>query len=91
VRLELLIGRPVVATNGRTIGRVEEMRAETRGEDVVVSGVLIGPQALLERLSMPVRELFGRRTGYVARPDQIDLGDPHHPRLRVQVEELEKL
>jgi sporulation protein YlmC with PRC-barrel domain len=91
MRLELLVGRRVVGTNGRIVGRVEELRFEERERSAVVTGVCVGPQALLERLSAPVMELWGRKRGYLSRLDQIDLTDPQKPRLRVPVSELEPL
>jgi hypothetical protein len=91
VRVELLVGRRVVGTNGKAVGRIEELRAEERDHDAVVTAVCIGPDALLERLSLPVTRLFGSGGGYVARIDQIDLSDPHRPTLRVPVAELEPL
>jgi len=91
MRLEMLLGRPVVATNGRKIGRIEEVRAEVRGGSAVVGALCIGPHALLERLSAPVTSRWGRRTGHVARIDQIDLSDPLRPRLLVPVAQLDRL
>ena len=91
IRLEMLLGRRVLAGNGRSIGRIEEVRAAPRGQGAVVTEVCIGPAALLERLSTHVTSLFGRRRGYVAAPDQLDLSDPLHPRLRVSVEALSRL
>jgi sporulation protein YlmC with PRC-barrel domain len=87
LRVEMLLGRPVIAANGHSVGRVEDIRAEVRGQGAVVTEVLIGPAAALERLSAHVTQLFGKRKGYVARPEQLDLSDPQHPRLRVSVEE----
>jgi hypothetical protein len=91
MHLELLIGRQVLAMNGRSIGRIEELRAEDRGHGPAVSVVCIGPAALLERLSAPVALLIGRRQGYLARVNQIDFSDPKRPRLRVSVSELDRL
>lgn len=91
LRVEMLLGRHVVAANGRVVGRIEEIRAEPRGTGAVVTAFLIGPEAALERLSVPVLRLFGRGGGYLARPEQLDLTDPDHPRLRVAVDALEPL
>jgi hypothetical protein len=91
LRLEMLLGRRVLAANGHPVGRIEEVRAEARGTGAVVTGFLIGPEAMLERLSTPVLRLFGRGGGYVARPEQLDLADPLRPRLRVAVDALEPL
>ena len=91
MRAELLVGRRVLAPDGKSAGRIQELRAGERGRDAVVTAVCIGPDALLERLSLPVARLFGRGGGYVARMDQIDLSDPLRPRLLVPVSDLETL
>jgi hypothetical protein len=92
LRLERLLGRPVLAVNRQRIGRLEEVRAEKRGSGCVVTEYVIGVAGLLERLGLGIKLLFGRRrTGYVAAWDQIDLTDPDHPRLTCPVEELRTL
>jgi hypothetical protein len=91
LRVEMLLGRHVTAANGRVIGRIEEIRAEARGTGAVVTAFLIGPEAVFERLSIPVLRLFGRGGGYLARPEQLDLADPDHPKLAVAVDALETL
>jgi hypothetical protein len=70
------------------IGRLEEVRAEQRGADYEVREYLLGPGALLERLSLAGR-VFGRaRRTLVARWDQLDVSDPQHPRLTCAVDDL---
>jgi hypothetical protein len=92
VRLDRLLGLPVVARNGRPAGRVEEFRAEMRGKGCVVTGFVIGAAGLLERLGIGVRLLTGHAPGgYIARWDQIDLTDPQTPRLTCPLEELERI
>jgi hypothetical protein len=89
LRIEHLLSRPVLAVNGKRIGRLEEVRVETRGNVCVVTEYVIGVAGLLERLGLGVRLLFGfRRLGYVAAWNQLDLSDPLHPRLTCPVEEL---
>jgi hypothetical protein len=97
IRVEELLSRRVRALNGRVIGRIEEMLAEPRGKDVVVLQYLLGPAALLERLSMHVsrlpvlRWLAGKPAHrYIVRWQQMDLSDAERPRLRCSVEELER-
>jgi hypothetical protein len=93
VRLDHLLGRQVMGTNNRPVGRIEEFRAETRGARYVVSEYAIGVGGLMERLGVGVRALFGGRGGggYLARWDQIDISDPDHPRLTCPVADLRKL
>ncbi len=97
IRVESLLSRRVRALNGQVIGRIEEMRAEHRGRETVVIEYLLGPAALLERLSvrlssMPLLRLVtGKRARrYRVRWEQMDLSDAKRPRLRCSVRELEQ-
>jgi sporulation protein YlmC with PRC-barrel domain len=95
LRLELLLGRRILDRAGKPIGRIEEICAEPQGDDTVVTEVLVGESALLERLA--VRQTLGlvglawRRGGYRVRWDQLDLADPARPRLCCEVGELQPL
>lgn len=89
VRLDLLVGREVLAGNNRRVGRLEEFRAEVRDGTCVVTEMVIGVAGLLERMGVAIRMILGKTgTGYVARWDQIDLRDPVHPRLTCSVSDL---
>lgn len=89
VRLDGLLGREVLAGNNRTIGRLEEFRAEVRGGVCEITEVVIGAAGLYERLGLGVKMLFGKGGGgRVARWDQIDLSDPDRPRLTCPLDEL---
>ena len=93
LRVEEIVGASVHDSDGRVVGRIEELRAEREGEHWVVTAYDIGPAALFERLA--VRHLgvtwSGRPAGYRARWDQIDLTDSQAPRLTCAVSELERL
>jgi len=89
VHLEDLLGRRVLAEDGRPVGRIEEIRAERRGDDYELTQYLLGPGALVERLSIVGRLLRRNPRMYVARWDQIDVTAPDRPRLTCPVEELE--
>lgn len=91
-RLDRLIGREVLAANNRRIGRLEEFRAERRGETWVVTEYVIGGAAVLERLGLGVRRVLGiaPAAGYIARWDQIDLTTPERPRLTCLVSDLRR-
>jgi len=92
LRLDRLLGRRVLAANNRSVGRLEEFRTEQHGTGFVVTEYVIGAAGLLERLGLGVKLLFGRkRTGYVARWDQLDISDPGRPRLTCRAEELRRL
>lgn len=91
-RLERLLGRRVLAGNNQAVGRLEEFRAEKRGSGYVITHYVIGRAGLFERLDVGVRLLVGAHIGgYLARWDQVDIGDPDHPRLTCAVGELEEL
>jgi hypothetical protein len=96
IHLELSIGRPVFALNGRQLGRLEEVRAElnNRGQ-CYVSEFLVGSYGALERLAAwkmgrsLLRVFRARKSeGHRIRWDQIDFSDPRRPKLKVEVEEL---
>jgi len=92
VRLDRLLGRQVLARNNQAMGRLQEFRAEKRGNGCVVVGYAIGVAGLIERMGLGVKLLFGvRGGGYVARWDQLDLSDPERPRLTCEIDELQKL
>ena len=92
LRLDRLLGRRVLSGNNRSVGRLEEFRAEMRGRDCVITAYVIGVAGLFERLGVGAKLLIGRRGGgYLARWDQLDISDPDHPRLTCPVEELETL
>jgi sporulation protein YlmC with PRC-barrel domain len=88
IRLEDLLGQKVVDAHGARVGRIEEVRAERRGDVHEVTEYLLGPGALIERMAITAR-LFRRtpRT-YVVRWDQLDVANPHRPALTCDVSEL---
>src|ERR1044071_385327 len=90
IRLDRLIGRMVTGPNGERIGRLEEGRAEHEGGDFVITSYVLGRAGLLERLDLGLRLISGarRRSGYIARWDQIDISDAIHPRLTCPVKDL---
>lgn len=96
VHVERLLGRRVRDFNGVVIGRLEELRCETVGGETVVVEVHVGPAALGERLGgflfqLPfLRYLPFERWEYRVPWQQVDLGDPEHPRLRCRREELQR-
>lgn len=98
VHLEHLLGRHVFDSEGKSVGRVEEVIAEQEGDEWVVREYLVGRNALLHRLS--VRDLgrallgfFGAKenAGYRVPWDKLDLTDPQKPRLNCATHALEPL
>jgi hypothetical protein len=92
VYLDELLGRVVVAGNNRPIGRLEEFHAEQRGDYFHITTFVIGSAGLMERLNVGVKALFGKAgSAKIARPHQIDISDPKHPRLTCSIDELQDL
>ncbi|BAY10656.1 hypothetical protein [Calothrix sp. NIES-2098] len=99
IHLELLLGKQVLDSNGKAIGRIEEVRAEKQGEEWLVQEYLIGYAAILERLSawtigLGILHLLGARKiygGHKVPWDKLDLSNPDKPRLRCSLEELKSL
>jgi len=98
IYLERLLSTRVVDTNGQSVGRIEEVRAEKQGDAVYVQEYLLGPYALLARLSVwltrlpPMRWVYDHGSGGYRVPwDQLDLTDPERPRLRCTKQILQKL
>ena len=92
---ELLLGKKVLALDGQSIGRLEEIWTQSNRGHFFVSEFLVGSYAVLERLAAwsigrSVLRLFGakRDQGYRIRWDQLDLSDPQRPRLLCAVDEL---
>lgn len=51
IYLELLLGKQVLDSAGKPVGRIEEVTAEKEGGEWVIQEYLIGFPAVLERLS----------------------------------------
>ncbi|HJP57833.1 MAG TPA: hypothetical protein VJ847_12500 [Gemmatimonadales bacterium] len=82
VHLELLLGRLVRDSDGRPVGRIEEIEAERVDLLCLVKEFHLGPHALGERLAVPVLHAFGRARKPLRVPwDLLDFSDPAHPRL----------
>jgi hypothetical protein len=99
VRVQDLLGRKVVDAEGKSAGRIEELRARVRDGRCEVDRFDLGREGLLERLSvggvsLELITLLGGRRGASAGGhhvpwEQMDLRDPVHPRLRCRVGDLE--
>jgi len=96
IHLELLLSTSVIDPNGQSVGRIEEVRVERLGDEWIVQEYLIGPAAILERLSahtigLKILHLLGARkiySGYRVPWDKLDLTDPLKPRLLCNLHEL---
>jgi len=91
VHFELLLGRKVLDSEGRKVGRILAVRAEPEGKDCVVREYLLGTAALLTRLGLSASRLVGlpiHRKPLCVPWDRMDLSDPAKPRLTCRMEEL---
>ena len=96
INVELIIGMQVRDVDGEKVGRIEEIKVERDDKSCVLESYLIGSSALIERMSAwtlvrPIaRALHGRRfySLYQVPWQDMDLSDPHHPRLRITKRDL---
>jgi len=98
IHLELVLGKRVYALNGRTVGRIEEARAEMQDGSAFVNEFLIGTYSFFERFSAweigrAILGVFGSsiKSGYRVRWDQIDFSNLQHPSLTCEVSDLSPL
>jgi sporulation protein YlmC with PRC-barrel domain len=99
INLELLIGKRVFGLNGKSIGHLEEVRAELLKGECLVTEYLVGAYAVMERLAAlsigrALLKLLGatkKHEGYKVPWDKLDLSDPKRPRLLCGVDELKTL
>jgi sporulation protein YlmC with PRC-barrel domain len=52
MRLSELLRRKVYTESGRKLGHVHDVRAQLRGERLVITGVIVGRHALLEHFGI---------------------------------------
>jgi hypothetical protein len=96
INIEQLLGTNVCDVDGNDVGRIEEFRAERDGKSCLVDSYLIGASALIQRLSAwtlvrPIERFLNARkiyTIYRVPWQDMDLSDPHHPRLRIRKRDL---
>ena len=96
LRLERLLNRRVYALDGRSIGRLEEVRVEPRKDALYIVEYRVGTYALLERLAgspigrsiLRTLRLARRGGGYRVPWNKLDLSNEEQPRLRCDVRDL---
>jgi hypothetical protein len=89
VRLERLLGTLLVDAHGYPVGRIEDVEAESVGDDYLVTQVIVGAHGRLARLLGLAHQLPTLRALGLGRRPRIrrvpwiwlDLSDPAHPRL----------
>jgi len=81
IRLEELVGSLVRDRDGNEIGRVVDMRGEQRDSDVVIVEYFLSAGALMTRVGMSVRTLFGLQSKQPMRIpwNELDLSEPDNP------------
>jgi sporulation protein YlmC with PRC-barrel domain len=93
---ERLLGRRVRDVDGRSVGRIEELRLGVVNGETVIVEFHLGPEGLVERLGgaaleLPfLRALAPARRGYHVPWTLIDLSDVDAPRLRCRARELRR-
>jgi hypothetical protein len=84
----------VIAKNGHSIGRLEEIEAEfSQNGSLTVQGYRIGKYALLDRiagwsLGRALLNMTGVRSEYRFSYDKLDISDPLQPRLTCKLEDI---
>jgi sporulation protein YlmC with PRC-barrel domain len=97
VHVEQLVGRRVLDTRGRPVGRLHEVRAERVEGDWIVTDYVLGVGGLIERLAAGalVASVLGawapRPKRHVIPWDALDLSEPERPRLTRPLTELRRL
>lgn len=75
LRYHELVGKRIVATNGKTVGRLVDLVAEERDGTLRVTELQAGPVAIIYRFGFhwrPLSRLVTRRTFPIAWVDRID-------------------
>ena len=91
IRLELLVGRKLVDSNGRRVGRIKEFIADRGASECFLEAVLVAPRRIVDVLWLIVSALGKHHDPEYTRIEWrlIDVSDPRHPRLRCSREEAE--
>jgi len=98
IALERYVGKTVLDADGRSLGRLHEVRARAEGGELLVLDYLVGGAGLLERFSLTdlgreIAFLFGveRPEGYVVPWDCMEFPGDGRPRCTRRAAELERL
>lgn len=86
VHLEKVCARKIHDLDGRLAGRLEEVHADWRGGQCVVTHYTVAPRGtyLLRQMG------FIQVPAYVVPWDQMDFSDPAKPKLRCRIGELSR-
>ncbi|MEO8193033.1 MAG: hypothetical protein ABI681_04225 [Gemmatimonadales bacterium] len=98
VRLLEVLGRKVVDSSGKHIGRLEEIEVERGDDSCAIKSYIVEHRGLLDRTSSwavptSIRLLLAKRrtsAPYRVRWEQMDMSDPRHPKALLPSDELER-
>jgi hypothetical protein len=89
--LDRWLGQRVRDPNGRSAGRIEEVRVKREGGGWIVDAYVLGAAGLWERLHLGARLILGiKRRGAVARWDQIEMDATGRLQLTCDPEQLQR-
>ena len=96
VRVEEILGRRVIAQNGRGVGHIEEVIAVEEQDGCYLNEFHMGQYALAERMSAwritrSIARIIGHGKSYRIPWNKLDLSHPKRPKLLCPVDELEEL
>ena len=98
IEIQLLVGTKVHDVDGKSVGRIEEIRVVRHEKALLVEAYLIGVSGLIDRLSArtlvrPIRRLLSSRhiySVYEVPWQEIDLSDPKRPVLKIPQQNLRR-
>jgi sporulation protein YlmC with PRC-barrel domain len=85
LRYRELVGRKVLTSDGKQIGRVVDLRAEAKGESLCITGMLVGAHATLRRLGLGETGLFPRLRTTLVPWDLVERVDERDRVIRLRV------
>ena len=96
VNIERVVGKKVYDVDGKVAGRLEEVHADWRGDECVVTFYTLASKrksrslTLSHILTFILRQMGAQkaRASVMATWDQMDLSDPERPRVRCRAEDL---
>ena len=94
-----MLGKRVVDSTGKHIGRLEEIEAERGDDNCPVTAYIVEHRALLDRVSgwaltSSLQKKLSHpksRRPYRVAWNQMDMSDPSRPRTLIPADELERL
>ena len=83
VHFDRIVGRVVRDADGAKLGRLADVVAHYEDGELVVASYIVGPRAWMHRCAVPWlrTRLWNLAWFYQVTWDQMDLSDPHHPRV----------